>query len=617
MFLLTGFKEEAFCTPTLSLNPSIKIKVDKQWRRLLYFNDDLESRSNSQAIPNEFFLHPRGHLDPAWELEQFLKEIKNKNTHLVCRFPARFEWVEKRNPQITKNFPFVTLCLDTTKFLERVSGVSTGVVFASYYLNNPASIFGHTFLYISKQKSNIEENEQNEMLDSALSYGADTGKAGAIYYFFGGLAGSFPGTTTVLPYYFQVRLYNDYESRDLWKYYLNFTEAETKFLVKHLWELTLVKFPYYFLSKNCSYQLLAILQVVRPEWNLIGKMPFYIIPLDTIRLLDQEKMIAKAQFSPSARFQFRHQSKNLSSEQNKILTELLEAKSSALNQENLSKDDKRKIYDAAIAYYDYRYAKEVLTEDPQILKLKNPILLQRAKLGLISPREQYHDAVNPLLAHPSQRISLSAGQESGSDFIQGQFRFAAHDFLDPPLGHLKTSTLEVGDLQARFKKNKLEISKITVMNFSVLDPWDRWRKKISWSMRFGSERYEINSSQSWFDTGLYPQAGLSTRLFNITPYFLGGPILAHRLIHEGDTKNLGVLGGQINLGIIQNFQDYGSMVFQYSKMKFSDDQNSDFEKMELRFQYYFMKNFSLFGNVDWITSLHRNPNLQLGIHHFF
>jgi hypothetical protein len=89
----------------------------------------------------------------------------------------------------------------------------------------------------------------------------------------------------VFPYYEKVKQYAWIEHRDVWSYPLALSDAETERLVDHLWEMDGVHFDYYFLTKNCSYQLLSLLEVARPALRLTEKYSWYAIPADTIRTL--------------------------------------------------------------------------------------------------------------------------------------------------------------------------------------------------------------------------------------------------------------------------------------------------------------------------------------------
>ena len=56
----------------------------------------------------------------------------------------------------------------------------------------------------------------------------------------------------MLPYFYKLREYNDFESRDLWSYELNLTQKQISFLIDHLWEMKQTLIPYYYLDENSS-----------------------------------------------------------------------------------------------------------------------------------------------------------------------------------------------------------------------------------------------------------------------------------------------------------------------------------------------------------------------------
>jgi hypothetical protein len=88
-------------------------------------------------------------------------------------------------------------------------------------MNNPASMFGHTFLRVDKNR----EGPEQTLLNYGVNYAAnvDTKNVNALAYAFEGLFGFFRGTFTLFPYYAKVQEYSNWESRDLWEYELDFT----------------------------------------------------------------------------------------------------------------------------------------------------------------------------------------------------------------------------------------------------------------------------------------------------------------------------------------------------------------------------------------------------------
>lgn len=156
-------------------------------------------------------------------------------------------------------------------------------------MNNPSSSFGHTFLRIGKELDTVDNGNKNlELLDTGINYGAVTGNAGPFLYFFGGLTGYFSGSFTAIPYYYKVREYNDYETRDLWTYQLNLNPNELEQMVNHIWELGPYDIWLLLPFKNCSYHVITILEAVKPELNLLDNpSSTNIIPVETLRVLEK------------------------------------------------------------------------------------------------------------------------------------------------------------------------------------------------------------------------------------------------------------------------------------------------------------------------------------------
>src|SRR5205085_2119317 len=92
----------------------------------------------------------------------------------------------------------------------------------------------------------------HDLLDYGVDYSATADTSNPVLYAFKGIFGFFPGTFHIFPYYYKVREYNDYESRDLWEYDLSLTPQQVTMLVAHLYELGATYFDYYYIDENCS-----------------------------------------------------------------------------------------------------------------------------------------------------------------------------------------------------------------------------------------------------------------------------------------------------------------------------------------------------------------------------
>jgi hypothetical protein len=294
------------------------------WIRLIHYKKKIfSSQFESQADNLQFFLSPNGKFSPLDELKstlESLEDLKKRDlkipltsneisTSALCQFPARAKWL---NELLIKNYgthlPIENLkdCVEYQKFKQKLRAHSVTLVFSSYYINSPSSTFGHSLLRINRNKSPDKNSYTSELLDIGVNYAANATTQNPFLFAVLGTSGGFHGTFTVLPYFYKVREYNDYESRDLWEYDLALSESEVDKLVDHLWELSFTTFDYYYITENCSYHMLTLLEVAAPRLNLVNKIPFWIVPGETLQALKKEKgLIKNITFRPSIYRQYK------------------------------------------------------------------------------------------------------------------------------------------------------------------------------------------------------------------------------------------------------------------------------------------------------------------------
>ncbi|HEX7838657.1 MAG TPA: DUF4105 domain-containing protein, partial [Kofleriaceae bacterium] len=280
----------AYLGELLARAHTLRLSERPEWRHLGHWRWTLTGVESQADGPN-FFLSPSGKSSPADELDAtlrgFFASLPDSAAdadvqHPVCQFPARYRWLDKVlrfDPERLRR----PACPRYEEFYHRVDADRLSFVFSSYYLNNPASVFGHTFVRIIKHDAGREatpDDEHHALLDYAVEFSATVDTGNALVYGVKGLLGLFPGTFRNVPYHFKVRQYNDYEARDLYEYELGFTREEVDTFLEHLWELGSTFFDYYYVSENCSYHLLGALEVARPGLELLAHMHWPVIPAD-------------------------------------------------------------------------------------------------------------------------------------------------------------------------------------------------------------------------------------------------------------------------------------------------------------------------------------------------
>lgn len=547
-----------------------------KWKALVhYWGNWVLSGYESFADDPKFFLSKKGKSNSEQELfstiEAFFKKpTADHNKHAICRFPARFEWLDSKLSFDNDKLPKVK-CDELDLWFEGLDAKSLSLVFPATYLNSPASSFGHTFLRINSTSS-----EQNSgPLAYVANYGADTRDPIGLSYAIKGIFGLYKGNFSVAPYYKLLKKYGDVENRDIWEYELSFTKKEVHFLLKHLWELKGIDFDYYFFGENCSFLLLSLFDAVRPELKLQEKFPFWAIPLDTIReVLEEKNILVEANFRPSLKSRFDSRVKQASRKEKNALKSVLSKDAFNNNQllNELDKPEKARVFDLALDYLSLANSDKSFLKakdkEKEVRKYGYQLLLERSKLDdkeLFSKIEP--PSTRPDQGHLTRKFELSFGKEDNDNFYDFKLRPAYHDLLSPNKGYVFGSELKVFEVGVRaYEDDKLRFQRFSPLMIKSLSPSDEFLKENSWSFELALERTRLpafkDSTQENFQRedfrfenmlGLDAYYGKARNLFssNILAYFL----LGVKGEYENSYQDNLAFGPGVSAGLLLSSQD--------------------------------------------------------------
>lgn len=336
--------------------------------------------------------------------------------------------------------------------------------------------------------------EHLELLDFGIDFSADVDTPNALAYAWRGLTGAFRGTFKRIPFYYKVREYNDYESRDLWEYDLSLSPEERLRLATHLWELGDTWFDYWYLTENCSYHVLGALEAARPDLELLAHVRSPVVPADTVRaLLENEGLVRAIRFRPSLRRTFRARLAGLDSAGRDAVAELARDPAAAFP-DGLSDEDRIRALDAAADLVDLRHAKELVFEKGgEGHDLKQALLTRRAAIGKPSPALE---VVRPEdegvhLGHAPRRFGAGAAiRDGGARVWDLRWRLTLHDLADPSAGHPDLASLEILPIRLRWRESdrfdlrdlEVEADLARIVSLTPLDAFDL---QPSWSLRGG------------------------------------------------------------------------------------------------------------------------------------
>lgn len=508
-----------FAVSAVSNDQLNEVAQSKQWHRLLHYKKSLPFlKIRSEVDGPDFFFSPEGKTNPLAELKASLQaydqniEVGKLKLHPKCAFPARFEFLRK----IFHLTESQIKCGQFEEVLDTAKPESVTLVFSSAYPNNPASMFGHTFLRLNRKHSQGEK--KIDMLDYGVSFAAAVAEDENPFAFIAfGLTGGYKGQFSYVPYYVKVNEYNNSESRDVWEYDLSLTSEETRFLLAHIWELeTNGHFDYYFFDENCSYQMLTVIEAAKPEWELSDFL-VSVIPTETIKkIMSVPGAVRNVQYRPSLRQKMVDKIETLASDQRETLSDILDRK----------KDPRQVrdpfVLDAAVASLFYEKNEREETWNLEKRNLQASLLIQRSKLGKVDASENIiqHEEGRPDLGHFAQRLSISPGYLSAASF-KGEFqeigiKSAYHDLLNNDVGFLRFSQIDFPQTSLRYfpKDNSLRLESLELLHITSLFPLSPIERRPSWKLQIGY----LNSRETTcaFCKGFVVRGGIgaSSNLFN-------------------------------------------------------------------------------------------------------
>jgi hypothetical protein len=474
-----------------------------EWKALLHYQNPKIGTESSEVGSAAFFLSKTGSTEPEQELIATIKAVqeptpsepttdqkenKKHDQHAACRFPSRLRFILNHFP--TLKIPPVN-CHAYQAFRSRIATDRVGIVFSSYYLGSASSAFGHTLLKFSGKN-------ENELFDSGINFSAYPTTQNPVLYALYGLIGIFPSGFSAQPFYYKIREYNDFESRDLWTYELNLNALQREKLLEHLWDLSDATFPYYYLSENCSYHIMRAIESANPEFHFFDSIPLYLIPSESIRMLTNiPGLVKNIEFRSSIRNIAFHRYEKLNSNQREQLVTLLNSSpvNGSRDPSQLNPVDTQTL-DALIDAVDLNHAQKIVSKEPEITDWKQTILKNRsARPEVTHSRPKIEAPANeaPHLGHGSRRMVVSREFREGPSMFSSthvQYRASHHDLLDPSVGFPRQLHIDFARIGFQWveKQRRLLLDELTIVDLTALSPDHPIYSGISYSARFGFQR---------------------------------------------------------------------------------------------------------------------------------
>ncbi len=492
----TARADSAYLAELLDRAAGANLAARREWRTLLHYRATGDGAVVSDANDPRFFLAPTGQTDPDAELAATLRAFFNAERvggdpqPAQCAFVARYRWLDsvlqfddrRLPPQDCDRFEY---------WLRELNAESATLVFASAYLNNPASLFGHTLLRLDRR----DQTERTRLLAYALHYAADDSTSRGLKYVFDGVTGGFKGRFDIQPYHRLVRTYSDLESRDLWEYGLHLDDAQLQRLLEHVWELRGIEFDYYFFKENCAWQLLTLLEVADPSLRLSDEFTLWTLPADTIRLLDRQPgRIVDATARPALGTTIHRRYQALTAGERRLTRRLRDDPAVASTPEFLQLAPERRALLLDIALDERRYRRARQTGDGAEWPadaIAHHLLTARNQLAVAAtPVASEPFATRPETGHASRRIGVGLGQRDGTAFGEFSARASYHDLLEPDAGYTPDAQIELLSVAVRaYSGERLALDRLTLLDITSLPPINALTPRPAWRIHTGWEPY--------------------------------------------------------------------------------------------------------------------------------
>ena len=451
--------------------------LSKSWKRLLHYDDEFKAYHSKW-----FYLDGRS-LKREWELS--IDAIKNKRLVgrekelFQCAFPARFKFIKKFHEDLKD-----VHCKKFISFKKEINAKELYLVYASSYLTNPASMFGHTFLRLSKGG----KKRKDVLDDYTVGFLARTNtQDNSLLYAYKGITGSYIGHYEIKPFYQNVGLNQNSEARDLWHYKVNLSQKQIDFFIAHLFELsTNTGFRYYFFDENCSSVLLRTLQVVEEQMNPLDRIFIFAHPLETIKWMSKYIDHSETSYYPSI-------NRLLEFHLNKMSDEQRNQFYSVNNEyEHIEKVNSPLVLDTLIDYWKFKNYKKENSLSEKDKKKMNTILRKRASLKKRSTyKSKVSRANNPIEFHdPNQfEIGYKDNKQFSGDYYSFKLGYQAID--DIPLGHDQFSFIDYFGFRLIRLNNKLKLQNLNLISITSLSSYLKELKKYSWSLGVKWDRENV------------------------------------------------------------------------------------------------------------------------------
>ena len=502
----------------LSRAHSRRLAEDPEWLLLIHYDAGFFGGRASEVDPGDFFLSPRGSIDHEAELaatlEAFLAPVVagHEDPHALCRFPARRKWLDNELHFLRAGQS--VRCPDLDGTLARLDPTGVQFVYASAFLGNPASAFGHAFLHLTTAAGDRAppSSATRDAADRGIEFRAITNTKNPFLYAFEGVVGLFAGNVEPRPYDIQARAYTAEQGRDLWEYDLALSGEEVTFLVLHMWELRKARIDYYYLTRNCALEVLELLQLAAPRLGLFPSQKALVFPIDALRAITVlPGLVRGVAYRPSLETRLHARLETLTGTEDMQVRRLLRDPMAPWPV-SMPGERRAAVLDAAIFEVEAHSSTDLERKGMTAAKREWQALVMRRNGAALPEASIKPDwDVRPDLGHAAMRIMLGTGVTSqyGDSFGSVGYRLTLHDLTDPPDGSPELAQVVILDTRLRYgwARRALTLDNLTFADVLGLNPISVAEPRLSFRTQAFGLRLHDRGCPDCFAHGLDGSVG--------------------------------------------------------------------------------------------------------------